>query len=206
MSVDQTTRLYQIRRTCCEMLADRGYLVGADELRMSFDEFKQRFAPDGAVSKDRLTLLQAHRSDPSKRVLVFFPEASKVGVKEIKEASERMREEAVQRAILVVAQNLTPFARSVVADMQGKQAMEVFTEAELLVNITRHVLVPPHRVLSQDEKETLLKRYKVKEAQLPRIQLSDPVARYYGLQRGEVVRIVRSSETAGRYVTYRWCV
>jgi hypothetical protein len=25
--MDQTTRLYQIRRTCCEMLADRTYLV-----------------------------------------------------------------------------------------------------------------------------------------------------------------------------------
>ena len=25
--MDVSTRLYQIRRTCCEMLADRGYLV-----------------------------------------------------------------------------------------------------------------------------------------------------------------------------------
>jgi hypothetical protein len=52
---------------------------------------------------------------------VFFPEASKVGVKEIKEMSEKMKEEGVSRAILVVAQALTPFARSVVADMTGKQ-------------------------------------------------------------------------------------
>jgi hypothetical protein len=52
---------------------------------------------------------------------VFFPEASKVGVKEIKEMSEKMKEEGVSRAILVVAQALTPFARSVVADMSGKQ-------------------------------------------------------------------------------------
>ena len=81
--------------------------------------------------------------------------------------------------------------------------VEGFIEDELVVDITEHELVPDHQLMTTAEKAYLLKQYGLEERQLPRIQKHDPIARYFGAQKGQVVRIVRKSETAGKYVTYR---
>ena len=41
---------------------------------------------------------------------------------------------------------LTPFAKQCLTEMAPKYQVEVFQEAEMLVNITKHVLVPQHQV------------------------------------------------------------
>ena len=45
----------------------------------------------------------------------------------------------------------------------------MFIQDELLVNITKHELVPKHMVLTDAEKNELLKRYRAKAEQLPKI-------------------------------------
>ena len=168
-------------------------------------KFTEEFGED--PRRDALTLQFDLREDPTQHIFVFFPDEEKVGVKTIKEYAKRMKDEQVNRAIIVVQQSLTPFARQSLLECQAQKFyIEQFQEAELLVNITDHVLVPEHILLSDEQKRVLLDRYKVKETQLPRIQMHDPVARYFGMRRGQVVRIIRPSETAGRYVTYRLCV
>jgi len=208
MSQERTIgeRLYAVRRTVLQMLHDRGYMVDQNDIDQSEKDFFEKFST--SPQRDALTLLVQRRDDPTEMILVFWPADPKVGVKPIKRYMERMNEEDAKRAILVVQQALTAFARQALTEIQATEGLqiEVFQEPELLVNITEHVLVPQHMVLTKEEKDILLKRYKMKESQLPRIQLTDPVARYYGLCRGQVVKIIRPSETAGKYVTYRMVV
>lgn len=108
------------------------------------------------------TLALSTQDDPTDQIFVFFPEEPKVGVKTIKVLAERMRNEGVQRAIMVTQANMTPFARQCLTEMAPKYSIELFQEAELLVNITKHSLVPQHRILTKEEKQTLLDRYKVR--------------------------------------------
>eukprot|EP00238_Polyblepharides_amylifera_P014042 CAMPEP_0196576568 /NCGR_PEP_ID=MMETSP1081-20130531/5789_1 /TAXON_ID=36882 /ORGANISM="Pyramimonas amylifera, Strain CCMP720" /LENGTH=186 /DNA_ID=CAMNT_0041895207 /DNA_START=248 /DNA_END=808 /DNA_ORIENTATION=- len=186
------------------MLDDRGYLLSQKELERTKDQFREDFGED--PNRANMTILVPKKDDPTEQIFVFFPDEPKVGVKTIKTYAQYMKDESVSRAILVVQISLTPHARQSLVEVQSRFLMEHFQEAELLVNITKHVLVPTHVLLTDEDKKTLLGRYKVKDTQLPRIQLSDPVARYYGVRRGQVMRIIRPSETAGRYVTYRLCV
>ena len=108
--------------------------------------------------------------------------------------------------ILIYQQSLTSQAAKIMTTIAGQFRIEAFPESELMVNITHHELVPQHIIMTADEKKELLVRYRLKETQLPRIQPADPVARYYGLRRGQVVKIIRKSETAGRYASYRICM
>lgn len=149
------------------------------------------------------------RPDPAPEcgtIWVEFMTEQQIGVKEIKRFLQHCNENSFRAGIMVTQGALSAQARKVINATMMYTQIECFMQDDLLVNITHHELVPTHVLLSKEEKTALLSRYRLKETQLPRIQQKDPVARYLGLKRGQVVKIIRTSETAGRYASYRLCV
>lgn len=221
----EVVRLWRAWRTVHEMVADREYELAEEEVNISLDRFQDEYCnPDGSINRGKLqfsarpseSMLRkytppATESNPDPvpdcgPIWVEFLSDKAFGIAQIKAFTDYITKNNYKAGIVVINVALSAAARKAVSHVESVARIECFLEDDLLVNITRHELVPRHVLLSRDEKIALLKRYRLKETQLPRILQKDPVARYLGLRRGEVVKIIRVSETAGRYASYRLCV
>ena len=146
----------------------------------------------------------ADNPEASRRTYFEYISEQKLNARTIDKFVEMMRSiPKIDSGILIIAGKLTQLAKQRIDEINPIIRVEIFTEGELVVNITKHELVPKHILLSPQEKSELLKRYNIKQSQLPKIFVTDPVAKYHGLTRGDVVKIIRVSETAGKYITYR---
>jgi DNA-directed RNA polymerase subunit H len=77
----------------------------------------------------------------------------------------------------------------------------------LQFNILDHILVPPHRVMSNKEITDVMLKYNIKERnEFPEISRFDPVAQVIGLRPGNVCEITRSSKTSIKTLYYRVCI
>lgn len=69
--------------------------------------------------------------------------------------------------------------------------------------ITKHVLIPKHSKLSEKDKKELFERYNITAKELPRINNSDPAIANLNAKPGDVIKIERTSKTAGKSLFYR---
>ena len=77
----------------------------------------------------------------------------------------------------------------------------------LRFNILEHTLVPPHRCLTDEEKQNIKSTYNIiDDKQFPEISRFDPVALTIGLRPSQLCEIIRPSKTAITTPYYRICV
>lgn len=203
----------------------QGYELTEEECNISLPDFRAQYADEsGAPQRTKM----AFTARPSAAMLAKYtplprpgqdaaPEAqigtvhvefateSSIGIKHLKAFAQLLSEKNYYTGIFVTQTAPTSSALKIIPSLLPT-IMEIFREEDLLVNISRHELVPKHTLLSAEDKKRLLERYRLKETQLPRIRVDDPMAKYLGLRRGQVVKIIRRSETAGRYASYRWAI
>ncbi|CAD8198661.1 unnamed protein product [Paramecium octaurelia] len=204
---------YKVFQTLASMIRQRGYFEANPPILLEdepFELFEAKYRTD--VLPQRVVCFKKE-DETDKMVIQFYTKQTALNYEDAKKYIGELSNRQVKRLIMVFPTD--PFAtkpqvvekkaRFFIDQVNSIQtySFELFGEDDLVYDVTKHELVPQHIILNDKEKELLLKKYGMVDNQLPRILQSDPIARFLGLHHGDVVKIIRKSETAGLYVTYR---
>ena len=75
----------------------------------------------------------------------------------------------------------------------------------LQFNILNHSMVPKHKILREEEKDLVIKKFNIVDDNIPEISRFDPVAQVIGIRPGEYCEITRPSKTSITSQFYRIC-
>lgn len=136
------------------------------------------------------------------KVLYYLPDKFKWP--EIKKVFDE-EENVYDLTIIIVKDKVSP------GNLKSINALNIpyqlFDIQQLKINVTRHELVPPHILLNEQETNEFLELYSMKnKKETGTILRTDPIAKYMGFKSGDIIKIIRNSESAGEYITYRHCV
>lgn len=99
---------------------------------------------------------------------------------------------------IIVYSNMTSAVKKLLTTTEDlKCKVETFYYDEVSFNLTKHRLVPKHSKVSNSEAELLKTKYSANL--FPIIKTTDPISRFYGFKKGEIIKVERKSGC----ITYR---
>lgn len=88
----------------------------------------------------------------------------------------------------------------------NKRFLQIFYIKTLLFDITKHSFVPEYRILSSEEKQDVMKKFKIDDKKCPQIKVNDPLGSFYGIKVGQMIETKYHSDTNGVTISYRICI
>lgn len=161
----------RVYKTCLEMLTQRNYeIINKEE-----DQIVS-LKPDGI------------------QVIVFLSDSLKFNVKNIQIYINIMNEMQIFHAIIVYKESITAFTKKAI-DQSLEMTFELFAVEDLQYNITKHVLQPKFECLPAEESTKFKKQY---GSRFPTLRRDDPISRFYGYNKGDIIKITRPNN----YISY----
>jgi len=140
--------------------------------------------------------------DNQKAIIWAVTTDGTVGVAYVTQLKKAMDDAKVEKGIITTIGKYTHTAKT-----RSKQSgIELIPKIFPSFKIFDHDFVSKHELLTPEEKEKILEKYKMLPYQLPRINAYDPAIIAVGGKPGDIVRVIRKSQTAGKYVAYRYIV
>ena len=201
MDSEEISKLYRVWNSLMKMIQDRDYNVPDELIARSQFNFKQILQEN--PKRSALNTEISRNNDPNSKIFIHFDDSPTVSVPIISSLAQKMNAEHVQRAILIGKSKISPSAQAAILQVKSYLIIEFFQEKELMDLYIERDSAQRHSVLNNDEKQEFLDRYQIQETQIPKMDVNDPIARHYGLQKGEIIKMIKNRETGGKFFTFR---
>jgi len=83
------------------------------------------------------------------------------------------------------------------------EKIEIMGDEKEELKLSEHYLVPKHEIMNEKEGTELLKKFKITKKQLPVITHLDPMVKEIDAKMGDIIKITRNSQVAGKIFYYR---
>lgn len=140
------------------------------------------------------------------KVVVYTSSRSRISEKDIESIVAITQKNGGDLSVVIVP--IPPSATILTAVRQYSDKFQLFHSGQLQFDITTHRKVPVHRILTEEEKKVFVEKFHiaVPRDQMPMIDSQDPMAKWIGAKPGDIIEIMRRSETSGSTPYYRLCV
>jgi DNA-directed RNA polymerase I, II, and III subunit RPABC1 len=130
-------------------------------------------------------------------IKIIFDKITSVGKKS--SINEFLEEYPKHKKIIVASEYINK-----IEVYMNKHHTQIFPENALLENIIDHHDQPVEfQLLTPAEMEQVKKEYNINDYTLSKYSRHDPIVKYYGLKKGDIVRIIRASPVSGLAIAYR---
>ena len=136
--------------------------------------------------------------------LLYFSSKSRISEKDIEMVLQAIQESGTSRGIIIIESSPSAVILNLIR--KHSDVLQIFHKKQLIFDITTHRKVSPHRILSPEEKVAFIEKYRVNPELMPCIDSQDALAKWIGARPGDVIEVLRKSETAGGPPYYRICV
>lgn len=122
---------------------------------------------------------------------VYFHHSPKMNIDAVKEFIYWIETNEWRHSILVYDNIITSTTKKVIESLDNHH-IELFDAKEFLYDMTQLRYYCPHERVDRETAQSIIKKYGNK---LPKLLKSDPVCRYFGFQKGDIIRVHRRNGT-----------
>lgn len=202
--------IYRSRMNLLDILEDRGYIV---------DKYR-KFSPaeaTAAITSFPSLSFKVSKNDDTKVCDVRYASITRQKLDKFFDDIEDADTENIEVIVMMIlpisdAHHIAALKQYMKFKETGekerrKLRVSFFSVDTMVVNPLKHILVPKHEILPQDQHKQLMDSMNItSKSKFPEIKFHiDPIARCIGAVPGDIIKITRPSSSAGESIIYRVC-